>query len=183
MVMNRAFPVHTENDYHRALELIDELWGSPAGSEEDSLLDVMATLVELYEREQRSLPPPDPLRLIEFKLKELGWSQRDLARKLGWSSPGRVSELLSGKRRLTLRHVQELSAALGLPAGLLLPQVPPDTDEHVWLRLRRSQVSRLSPVDKTELEPLMERLLHSYLCTTVITTSGNGEQATPPMAA
>ena len=79
--------------------------------------------------------------------------------------------------------MKELSTALGLPAGLLLPQVPAETDEHIWLRMRRSQVSRLTPVDRSELEPLVERLLDSYLCTTVLAQSDHGKQVTLPMAA
>ena len=113
------FPLHNDADYQRALTLVDELWDAAPGSPEADVLDVMATLIEVYEKRQRTLPPADPRVLLTFKLRELGWTQRELGRRLGWGS-GRVSEVLSGRRALTLRMVQELSAVLGLPPGLLV---------------------------------------------------------------
>ncbi len=114
-----AFLIRNEADYTRALATVDALWDAEPGSPEHDTLDVMAELVDRYEAAQRALPPPDPIALLKFKLKELGWSQRHLGRQLGWSA-GRVSEILNGKRELTMRMVGELSVVLNLPPGLLV---------------------------------------------------------------
>lgn len=115
----RAFPIHNDRDLERATALIHDLWDASPGTPEGDLLEVMATLVDLYESQHSNLPPANPRELIEFKLGELGWSQRELGRRLGWGS-GRVSEVLSGKRSLTLTMVRQLSAVLEIPAGLLV---------------------------------------------------------------
>lgn len=117
--MHTAFPIRNDEDLSRAIALIDALWSAEPGSPEADLLEVMSTLVDRYEAEQSELPAADPIELIRFKLGELGWSQRELGRRLGWSS-GRVSEVLGRKRPLTLAMVQSLSRVLGLPAGLLV---------------------------------------------------------------
>ena len=122
-----AFPIRNDDDHARAIELVDALWSATPGSPEHDLLEVMAALIHLYESERRELPPPDPRALIAFKLRELGWSQRELGRRLGWSS-GRVSEVLSGRRPLTLRMVQDLGRVLGLRAGALVSDPVPEAE-------------------------------------------------------
>jgi HTH-type transcriptional regulator/antitoxin HigA len=122
-----AFPIRNDDDHARAIELVDALWSATPGSPEHDLLEVMAALIHLYESERRDLPPPDPRALIAFKLRELSWSQRELGRRLGWSS-GRVSEVLSGRRPLTLRMVQDLGRVLGLRAGALVWDPQPEAE-------------------------------------------------------
>lgn len=162
--MATAFAVHTDTDYRRALALVDSLWDAAPGSPEAELLDVMSTLIEGYEKRSRTLPPADPPGLIVFKLRELGWSQRELARRMGWGA-GRVSEVLSGQRALTLRMVQDLSAALGLPPGSLVPGPGPEEPDHVWVQISRAHAERavqaLNPPGG--LKALVEELLVQQL--------------------
>lgn len=113
-----VFPIHNDDDLQRATELVDALWDSEPGSPEFDALEVMSTLIDLYESTKFPAAPTDPLKLIEWKLKELGWSGRELARRLGWGT-GRVSEVLRRKRPLTLAMVRQLSDVLGLAPGLL----------------------------------------------------------------
>lgn len=44
------FPLHTDEDYRRALALVDALWDAEPGSAEWATLDIMATLIDAYER-------------------------------------------------------------------------------------------------------------------------------------
>lgn len=131
-----AFLIRNDNDLARAHALVDELWDAAPGSEAANTLDVMSELIHLYEARHRArvLPAPDPGKLITFKLRELGWSQRELGRRLGWGS-GRVSEVIAGKRALTLMMVRELSEVLGLdPAALVLDPLRPGGDG-IWIRV------------------------------------------------
>lgn len=114
-----AFPIRNEEDLHRATELVDALWDAEPGTPEHDVLLVMAQLIDAYEAAHSTLPAADPIELLRFKLKETGWSQRELARRLGWGS-GRVSEILSRKRRLTLELVRQLSQVFDLPPGALV---------------------------------------------------------------
>jgi HTH-type transcriptional regulator/antitoxin HigA len=162
--MPRAFPIHNDTDHRRAIDLIESLWNAPAGSPEADLLDVMSTLVDVYEKANTTLPPADPRKLIAFKLKELGWTQRELGRRLGWGS-GRVSEILSGVRPLTLRMVQDLGAVLGLPAGLLVHDARVDESEHVWVAVSSSRAARAMQLGlaAADLAGIVERLIDSAL--------------------
>lgn len=168
--MITPFPIHNDDDYRRALEVVDEFWGAAPGSPEADTLDVMATLVEVYEKASRALPPPDPRALVAFKLRELGWSQRELARRLAWGG-GRVSEVLSGRRGLTLRMVQELSAVLGLPAGQLVHESRADDHEHVWVRLPQTVAARVvdAGLEASALDELVARLVARALAPLSVT--------------
>ena len=138
-----AFPIRDEASYERAVELMDELWDAAPGTPGAELREVMAQLIDAWEARTSTLPAADPRELIAFKLEELGWSQRELAKRLGWGS-GRVSEVLSGKRDLTLNMVRELSTAMQIPAGLLVHDHARG-DDGVWLFVPASTVQSLEP--------------------------------------
>lgn len=116
-------PIRTDADLDAALARVDELWGADPATPEGEELDVLLVLVQAYEA-AIALPPGDPLDIVRFKLDEVGWTQNELARRLGWSS-GRVSEVLNGRRELTVAMVKALSSTLDLPAGLLLGDPKP----------------------------------------------------------
>lgn len=164
----RAFPIRNEEDHSRALELVDQLWDAQPGSPEHDLLFVMAELIESYEVRNRaqSMVAPDPLVVVRFKLKELGISQRELGRRLGWPT-GRVSEVLGGKRQLTLNMVRDLERVLGIDPGVLvggkprtLPtatQDPPSNGEGVWLQLPKELAHQLLLAEGETLRFRVER--------------------------
>jgi HTH-type transcriptional regulator/antitoxin HigA len=111
-------PIRTEEDYRETLARVDELWDSPLGSPEGDELDVLATLVEAYEQEHYPMLPPDPVEAIKFRMEQMGLSKTDMAKYLG--SKSRVSEVLSGRRKLSLNMVKSLYKNLGIPAESLL---------------------------------------------------------------
>lgn len=114
----QVHPIRTEQDHREAVarvsELIGAAWSSPEGDE----LDVLATLVDAYETEHFPISPPDPIAAIEFRMEQQGLSRKDLEPMIG--SRARVSEVMTGKRRLTLGMVQRLSAGLGISADVLI---------------------------------------------------------------
>lgn len=130
------FLIRNDADYDRALELVQSLWNAAPGTADAALLELMAERIQAFEAVELAevLPPADPRKLIAYKLRELGMSQRALGKKLGWSS-GRVSEVLSGRRALTLAMVRDLASALALPAGLLVHDVHAPEDGAVWVRV------------------------------------------------
>jgi HTH-type transcriptional regulator / antitoxin HigA len=111
-------PIRTEEDHQRALADIDRLWNALPGSPEYDELDILATLVEAYEREHHAIEPPDPIEAILFRMEQMGQSRKDLEPILG--SRARVSEVLSRKRALTLRMIRKLHRELHIPAEVLI---------------------------------------------------------------
>jgi|GEM_PF-1051064 len=132
------FLIKDAEDHERALELIERHWDSDLGATDRLHFEIMCELVDAWESRNVWADPGDPIELLRAKLRELGWSQRELARQLGWSSSGRVSEILNGRRPLTLNMVRHLSAVLSIPPGLLVHEVRENDRAGAWVRLSPS---------------------------------------------
>jgi HTH-type transcriptional regulator/antitoxin HigA len=111
-------PIKTEQDYNESIKRIEGLWGANRDSIEGDELDLLCTLVESYELAHYPIAPPDPIDAIKFRMEQMGMTKTDLARYLG--SQSRVSEVLGGKRKLTLKMVKSLYKGLRIPAEILL---------------------------------------------------------------
>ena len=116
--MANVKPIRTEKEYEAALARIDELMDAAPGSPEGDELDVLADLVELYESKHEPMGYPSPLAAIEFRMDQGGLSPRDLIPFIG--SRAKVSEVLSGKRAITMPMARALHEHLGIPADVLL---------------------------------------------------------------
>jgi len=110
--------IKTEADYDEALSRIEELMEMEETSEVVDELELLATLVELYEAEVYPIPPPDPIDAIRFRTEQQGLKQKDLIPFIGCKS--KVSEVLSGKRSLSLSMIRKLHEGLGIPLETLL---------------------------------------------------------------
>ena len=75
-------------------------------------------LIEAYEKEHYPIDPPDPIEAIKFRMEQQGLSYKDMQQYLG--SASKVSEVLSGKRPLSLNMIRKLYAGLGIPYEVLL---------------------------------------------------------------
>ena len=113
----RIRPIKTKADYRVALKEVERLWDADPGTPEGDRVDVLTTLIEVYEAEHFPIPAPDPIAAIEFMLDQKGMSRRDLEPAIG--SRGRVSEVLGRKRPLTLPMVRALSSLLDIPTDIL----------------------------------------------------------------
>ena len=110
--------IKTEEEYEAALQYIENLMDAPANSADGDKLELWATLVEKYEEEQLAIECPDPVSAIKFRMSQMNLKQKDLIQYVG--SKSKVSEILSGKRRLTLAMIRKLSNGLSIPASILL---------------------------------------------------------------
>lgn len=113
--------IRTEEDFTAALARLDQLWGAPAGTPEGDELEVLALLIEKYEDENYPMPPSDPIEAIKFRMEQQGLTQKDLEPFIG--SSGRVSEVLSRKRKLSLTMIKRLHDGLRIPYESLLAGV------------------------------------------------------------
>lgn len=111
-------PIRSDLDLERALERIDELWGAKPGTAKGDELDVLMLLVEKYEEEHVAIPDSDPIEAIKFLMEQNEMSRMDLEPYIG--PRGRVSEVLNGKRRLTLPMIKRLHEGLRIPYDSLI---------------------------------------------------------------
>ncbi len=111
-------PIKNERDYEQALRRVELLWKSPEGSPEGDELDVLATLIEAYEREHYPMDLPDPVEAIKFRLEQEGKDSRALIGVIGQRT--RVCEVLRRKRSLSLNMIRELHDKFGIPANVLI---------------------------------------------------------------
>jgi len=114
-------PIKTKRDYEAALNQISSLMSALPNSPEGDLLDILTTLVESYEAQHYKIDLPDPIEAIKFRLEQEHLSRKDLESILKVRR-GRVSELLTKRRPLTLRMIRTLHDKLGVPAESLLKE-------------------------------------------------------------
>lgn len=117
--------IETEQDYKEALAAVRELMlkNPPINSEGAELIGVLSTLIEKYEAVRFPESLPDPIDAIMFRMEQRDLKPTDLVPYIG--SRGKVSEVLSRKRPLTLSMIRSLEVGLGIPAKVLLNE----TDE------------------------------------------------------
>jgi len=111
-------PIRTKADHRAALKEVERLWDTDPGTADGDRVDVLVTLIEAYEARHFPIAAPDPIAAIEFMMEQKGLTRRDLEGAIG--SRGRVSEVLTRKRPLTLPMVRQLSALLHIPAEVLV---------------------------------------------------------------
>src|SRR5262245_59323142 len=117
-------PIRTSKDHKAALAEVERLWEAKPGTPEHDQLDVLATLIEAYEAKHHPIPPPDPVEAIRFRMDQLDLDRKDLEALIG--SRARVSEVLSGRRSLSLGMIRRLHRQLGIPAEVLIGGAPPE---------------------------------------------------------
>ena len=110
--------IKSEEDYNQALKRFEKIFHAPVDSEEGDEADILAILIEKYEEEHFPIDDPDPLEAIKFRMEQLGMSNKDLAKIIGYKS--RVSELFNRKRKLTLNMIRKLHHELKIPYESLM---------------------------------------------------------------
>lgn len=115
-------PIRTDRDHARALRQIEKLWGAPRGSKKAEALEVLVTLVDAFEAKHHAIEAPTPIEAIRFRMDQEGLTRADLEKVIG--SRARVSEILNGRRPLTLGMIRRLRDALGISADVLVGTDP-----------------------------------------------------------
>ncbi len=113
-------PIKTEEEYNHSLARIYELMQSDIeeGSAKSDELEILSILVKEYELVHFPIPLPTPLDAIKFRMDQMNLSENELSTILGNRS--RKSEILSGKRKLSLSMIRKLAEELNIPAKVLI---------------------------------------------------------------
>ena len=113
-------PLRNEADYDAALAEIERFFEKEPepGSDEADEFELLALVIADYEARRWPIDPPDAVDAIRYRMETGGFTQADLGRLLG--SRQRASDILNGKRRLTLGMAGKLHREWGVPASALL---------------------------------------------------------------
>jgi len=97
-----------------------------AGSNQENELEVLSVLIEQFEREQFPVDKPEPIEVVKFRMEQQGLQQKDMLKYFG--SASKVSEVLNGKRPLSLSMIRKLNQGLGIPAEVLIQKTGVEQD-------------------------------------------------------
>ena len=115
--------IKTEEEYNIACERVYEIIhssnkpinpNSKAGEE----LELISLLIDNFEREYHNVEPPSPIEAIKFRMEQMNLKQSDIALLFGGKT--RVSEVLNGRRHLTLKMITLLHKYLEIPLESLI---------------------------------------------------------------
>lgn len=116
-------PLHTidnEQEYDEATNVLNELLDA-GGADEHHPLAVLVTMlgefIADYEAKHDSKPVVTGRTMLAFLMEQHGIKQAELP-EIG--TQGVVSEVLSGKRELTTKHIKALSVRFDVPASVFL---------------------------------------------------------------
>lgn len=160
--------IKSRAEYEAVLSEIGQLIDrDPApGTADGERLDLLTLLARDYESRTLSEPIGDPLESIRFRMEQQGLNQRDLVPYIG--SRSKVSEVLSGKRALSLAMIRALHSGLGIPAKALLAQRDPallEPPNFEWEKFPLKEMVARGWIRATaaEIRSKGEELLRSFL--------------------
>lgn len=122
-------PIRDKNDHKIAIEHLDKLMNTPNSKDLTDQITVLSAVIEKYEREMFFNESPSPTAAIKFRMEQKGLTARDLEPYIG--SRARVSEVLTGKRKLSIDMMRALHEDLGIPYESLMKKEPPLTLENI----------------------------------------------------
>ena len=114
--------IKTEEEYAAAMAKVESLMDAKPGSARQAELELWSLLVERFEERQFPMDIPDPVEAIKFRMDQWSLRQKDLVPY--FPGKNRVSEVLNHKRSLTLGMIRALRTGLGIPAEVLLREIP-----------------------------------------------------------
>ena len=173
MVMN-VRPVRTEEDYQAALARIETLMCEELDVDETDELEVLVTLVDIYEAEHFPIDLPHPVAAIRFRMEQQNLSQSDLVPYFG--SRAKVSEVLAGKRPLTLRMIRALHDHLHIPAEVLIAEegatLPSSMANVEWEKFPVREMAKWNWIEDTgDVKDRSEEIIRDLIAKAV----GDGE--------
>jgi HTH-type transcriptional regulator/antitoxin HigA len=110
--------IKTEAEYQATLARIETIFDAKPGTAKGDELELLLLLVETYEDKAYPIDPPDPIAALRFRMEQEGLKPKDLIPYIG--SKSKVSEVLSGRRSLSLTMIRKLVTGLHFPAEVAL---------------------------------------------------------------
>jgi len=111
-------PIKTEQDYREALKRMELLFDAQSGTPESDEADIIALMIDEYEKKHYPIEAPDPIEAIKIRMEEMHLKQKDLVPVIG--SVSRVSDILNRKRKLTVEMIRNLNRRLSISPKILI---------------------------------------------------------------
>ncbi len=111
--------IKTEQDYEKALKQLETIFQAKPSTPEGDLLEVLSLLIHEYEQKHYKIEPLSPLEALKYEMEEQGLSQTGLAKRMGMSK-STISEIMNGKKQMSINFMKFLHNELGIPAHILL---------------------------------------------------------------
>lgn len=158
--------IKNEKDYDAALSRIEQLMDAEHGTAEMDELELLTALVEMYEERRFPIGPPDPIDAIKFRMEQLGLVQKDMVPFIGTKS--KVSEVLNGKRPLTLAMMRALNKGLGITADVLLKEpganFPDELEGMEWSRFPVAEMAKRHWIPEMDgIKEKAEELIRGFI--------------------
>ena len=158
--------IKTEKDYKTALSRIEALMDAKPGTAEMDELELLTALVEIYEERHYPISLPNPIEAIKFRMDQLGLSQKDMVPYIGTKS--KVSEVLNGKRPLTLAMMRSLNQNMGISAEVLLREPGADFPEEMqgmtWQKFPIAEMAKRCWISKEKnFKENAEELMRNFI--------------------
>lgn len=116
--------IKDQMEYEAALKQLSVLMDKSfiPGSDDENHIELLLLVLKDYEERNATPLARDPIEAIKFRMEQMNLSNKDLIPYMG--SASRVSEVLSGKRKLSISMIRKLHKGLGIPLISLLPEGP-----------------------------------------------------------
>ena len=111
-------PIRNDEDLTKAFERLEAIFQAEAGTPEADEMEILVALIEVYENKHYPIEASTPIEAIKFQMDQRGLKLKDLQAFLG--SPSKVSEVMNGKRPLSLNMIKKLHSGLNIPYENLL---------------------------------------------------------------
>jgi len=112
-------PIKNEQEYHLALQEMEQLFHAKPNTPEGDLLTVLSLLIHDFEQQHYSIKPLSAIEAIKYEMQEQGLTQTGLAERLGMSKSA-ISEIINGKKQMSVNFMRFVHKELGIPATVLL---------------------------------------------------------------
>jgi len=110
--------IKSDAEYKATLARIEAIFNARPGTPKGDELELLLLLVESYEDKAHPIDLPDPIAALRFRMEQAGLKPKDLIPYIG--SKSKVSEVLSGRRPLSLTMIRKLVAGLQIPPEIAL---------------------------------------------------------------
>lgn len=111
-------PIRDDNDLTNAFIRLESIFQAEEGTPEADEMEILVALIEAYENKHYPIQHANPIEAIRFQMEQLNLEQKDLTPYLG--VPSKVSEVLNGKRELSLTMIKKLHNGLRIPYESLI---------------------------------------------------------------
>jgi HTH-type transcriptional regulator/antitoxin HigA len=110
--------IKSKKQYKEYMTRFSKVFHAKMGTKEGDEAELLALIIEDYENRMFPVEVPDPIEAIKFRMEQQGLTKKDIGEILGFKS--RVSDIFSGRRKLTLEMVRNLHEKLNIPLASLV---------------------------------------------------------------